>query len=499
MSSDRPPVRSVVDGDAHGTGRLARYEFIEALCGAIDAYCDAAEGADGGAFTHRGANLRWAVERDLFVRLVHLDSMRRLFEGKPTKTGSPLERALAPFLAPGAGGAAARDRVELLVRRLRGWLPRARPPGQAREVPRGVEVLAHVIHPKFVRYLDPISRALPTPLAYLLGPVPALHAEIAARGNPVVWWGRARIGRARPGLWLFPHLTEWFDRLHAALAAARPRCVLLVEGNAPHDEVVNQATRLLGIPTLCLQHGWSPIVHNGFRDLSFDAMLTWGDGFAELLQPFSPGQRFITVGNPALSAQAGPTGSAISFFLQPPGLLMEERVIAEFLRLIEETAARYPFIPIVVREHPSHTLTAAERAALHRLGNVRLSTGAAEPLEDVLRASRLSVSIFSSTILESIAAGVPPLVVNLGVLPRFSPDVDDAGAGVEVSSVAAALEMIGEAAENPRFAERFEPAMTRFRARYFAEPNARTPIERIVAAIQGHARAPQNAAPGNGR
>ena len=52
------------------------------------------------------------------------------------------------------------------------------------------------------------------------------------------------------------------------------------------------------ISCLCIQQGWSPIVHNGFRNMSFSAMLTWGEGFAELLRPHNPAQRFVVTGSP---------------------------------------------------------------------------------------------------------------------------------------------------------------------------------------------------------
>jgi hypothetical protein len=115
-------------------------------------------------------------------------------------------------------------------------------------------------------------------------------------------------------------------------------------------------------------------------------------------------------------------------------------------------------------------------------------------LAEVFRLSRLSVAVYSSTILESVLAGVVPVIVNLTSLPEYSPNVAAEGAGVEVKCVADAFSAIRGFLTAPDRLRAFGPAMDRLTRRYFLR-NGQHPADRIVAelllVISEHARTSQ--------
>ena len=88
-------------------------------------------------------------------------------------------------------------------------------------------------------------------------------------------------------------------------------------------------------------------------------------------------------------------------------------------------------------------------------------------LSEVLTRSDLSVSIYSSVILESIAAGVIPIIFNVTSYPRYFPDVEKAGAGLEVKNLDDAVDVIKILINNPKELEKFVTPMEEFRRQYF--------------------------------
>jgi hypothetical protein len=338
-------------------------------------------------------------------------------------------------------------------------------------------------HPKFVSFVDPIVErlgrenvlevALTEPTRAAVGGRGVATASLREREQP----SSKAIGDA---LWEFPWLLTSYDEILELLRERRPACAVVVEGNAPLDEVTNQACRALGIPCLAIQQGWSPIVHSGFRDLSFTRMAVWGEGFREALAPYSPEQRFEVVGNPVLAAEPaetvpGPERTAISFFLQPHSPLIGEEHQRRMRELILRAASSFPEDRVLVREHPGAPLSEAAREQLGRAPNIRLMPAAVCSLPDLIRASRVAVSIYSTSLLEAAALGTPPLVFNPTSMPRYWPDLEELGVGVEVDDVDAALRRIDRLLHDDGQFRSFAPRMASFREHYFAGATARAP------------------------
>lgn len=326
---------------------------------------------------------------------------------------------------------------------------------------------------RMVGYMTPIADRLSGRYAYL---VPSgqhqLQKSLADQGKPFFAAANAKVLRpfhSRIGRYA-PHLGFFADDVEHALRRVRPRLVLLPEGNSPDDEVINLVGAKLDVPVICLQQGWSPVLHPGFRNMHYSAMLVWGPGFADLLSADNPRQTFISTGDYALRPTSrSPTEKAIGvlFFHQDTDRGLGGRRGSELmLMLAERLAATNRGIPIYYRPHP---LVPLEDAFLKRLAghpNIVIQEPS-YPLAKALDLTRITVSIYSTTILESAASGCIPLIFNVTSMPHFWPDMAESGAAVEVHSLEDAFETLQRLLLDERAVASYIPALQQFTARFF--------------------------------
>ena len=487
------------------------FEYRCALCQAIESWTDNAEVNNPAAFKYRGANLKYAVERSLYFSFSKSEFLYSFFtqwmhEKLPETIAfsTKLERDLALYLYK-KKLPPSRLRVHSLasLHHLRSWtehwaryLLRQLHPSPELDTKES-KILIHVIHEKFVRYLQPITDCLPVPFNYLVYPSrKSLKPFLSQQGIPFI--DSNGLGEFstiyNPGKVLanFLPIIRYYDRLYASLSQLQPKCMLLVEGNSPPDEIINQVCLQLSIPVVCLQQGWSPIIHNGFRNMSYTKMLVWGEGFAELLQTYNPKQKFIVTGSHVISSELqvrqlsqAVDRKAISFFLQSPNdRLVTKNGWGKLIELIEWSASEFKEIPILVREHPIYPLPRKECMEILKFSNVRLVPPSDYSLVEVFSISCLSIAIYSTTILESIAAGVLPMIFNLTSMPALYPDIHAAGAGIEVKSLEAAKKTIRRLLTEADVYQQFEPKMKQFQAKYFYQgKNKERIIEEITSLI----------------
>jgi hypothetical protein len=291
-----------------------------------------------------------------------------------------------------------------------------------------------------------------------------------------------------------PDLAAELDRFERVLERVRPDRVVVIEGNAPTDEVMNQACRRAGIPCICLQQGWSPIVHPGFRNMTYSTMAVWGQGFRDLLAPANPLQDFAVTGSHMLEAGAGQGDAelarelagrrAAGFFLQSTSPVIDPRHLDELRGLATRVAGELPDAAVVVREHPGSPLEQSARAELQRLPNVVWAPADRYGLRAVLGTVSATVSIYSTTLVESAALGVPPVVLGVTSMERYSPDLEALGAGVQARDAGQAFVAVRRLLTEPGAREPFRPGMDRVSQELFAGLDGRA-LDRVAALVSG--------------
>jgi hypothetical protein len=458
---------------------------------------------DSDAFRSKGADIRHVAERQLFFATF---ADRRLFEYfVACETGGALpdagelsiwSRQIAPYFRgerPPSGGREHRNsRIRRYLHRLRGRAS-VETAGCSAGPP---QVLFLVIHSKFVRYLEPIAEQLSVPYAFLAIDDPGMFEALGRQNLPRIHIeltaGSVAMMRTKVGIFGFrfkPKLFDsWIIRLNAVRRALKEldcSCVVLPEGNAPICELVNQAAQSIAIPTLCVQQGWAPIVHPGFRNMTYTRMCVWGDEFAKLLAPHNPKQRFVSTGSHAVIYR--PQGNiqnrkAIGFFLQNGAHLISEKVWRSMLDLIEWAAKTFSDYEIRVREHPGESLRDADAKRLKGVANVRLMPPDVVSLSDVFSDCRVAVAVNSTTILEAVASGVVPLILDTIGLGPYQPDIVGLGAAIEVKNFQDARKELGRLANDNEFCTSFADNIDMVRRRLFAR-NGEPALRAIVSEI----------------
>ncbi len=458
--------------------------FLLGVCDAIEAFTTAHVASDPHIFRPRGVDLRYAIERHLYFAMINNRDLYSLF-AKAAEGARDLPARLhllteqfAPFLVPSWRPRGAWRRLDW---RAPGWRSRRddfRALGAAR-VERGdwptdgPPFLFQLVQAKFLPFLRPIANALGRPYAFLIFEDPALFAQL--EGEPRVHItlddaGRAHLREERYGLLEF--FATYLNAAMAGLAEIRPAALVVPEGNAPYNELFNRAFHALGLPSVCIQQGWSPIVHTGFRNMSYDRMCVWGAGFAETLAPFNPAQRFVVTGSHVISPRVRTThraNGAIAFFLQPGGSpLITSQAAKSMLGLAVWAARQFPSREIRVRPHPGGPLSEAEEKCLSLAPNLRIMPASFASMEEVLENCDIAVSIFSTTILEAAAAGVIPLIVNVAGLPHYNPDIARDHAAVEAQDFETARQALSRLCEDRAFSAGIGARLAGITGRYFA-------------------------------
>ncbi|MFA6294948.1 MAG: hypothetical protein WC666_00800, partial [Candidatus Paceibacterota bacterium] len=181
-------------------------------------------------------------------------------------------------------------------------------------------------------------------------------------------------------------ITERFDLLYEPARIARPEAIMVTEGNASEDEILNQICKLLNIKSICIQQGWSPIIHNGFRNMTFDKMLIWGKEFANTLLPYNPKQRFVATGSHIISTRSKNKPyklNSVVFFLQTITLLAPRDVWEKYIEFIIWIAENYKNLTVIIREHPAYPIDKERREVLKSFKNVQFMNSGKYSLDEI--------------------------------------------------------------------------------------------------------------------
>jgi hypothetical protein len=476
------------------SGRDPGFEYTVALTDAIRASTERVARASPEAFRYGAADLRGAVERSLYISLS--SSVELLRAWAEDATAPPLGSWIADETAAtllGAGERPSRFAPRALAARSLFAARSAadRLSGTARGARTSADGPAVFVldHPKYLRFIAPVVAQLSVDTAVAAtheGPGVDRHVD-ADSGAPA----RERaVGRA---LWGFPSLLVMYDQVLDALSKAGASRTVVIEGMSPLDEVAGQASRTLGIPSVCIQQGWSPLVHAGFRAMSQTTMAVWGEGFGDLLRPHNPGVDFAVTGNPALGAElsggrlAGELGGrpAVAFFLQSTSSWIRAEHLAALHRLVALTAEALPGAAVLVREHPGAALGDRQRETMEAAPNVLMVPAREWPLREVLDAAVVTVSIYSTSLLEGAALGTPAVIFNPTSLPPLEPDLVRLGAAARAETADDALAEIAAIVTDPERRESLRAGTENVRDRYFAGGDAQCAAERVAALIDG--------------
>lgn len=471
MPSPKPTDAPLIDRDA--------YRFQLALTEAILEYVRELRTAQFRALTYRGADFGRAIGINLYFRLVNDVALRAAHAR--ASAGESLSEDPDAIPVSTVAYWVLRQMLErqprLTPRRLRTYIWQSLAIGvthlrrRSQPVPSNRRVLILALSRRFFDYLMPVRRALGADATWLVPAGADWIAQAVAAGEKVVPFGKPERQKpeaplAAPLAAYWPELALRFDTFHRILEHEAPGAVMMTEGNQPDDEILARAAQTLGVRSICIQQGWSPVIHAGFRGMRYDDFCVWGPEFADLLQRENPNQHFAVTG----SHRIGPTPilpgqdkRTIAFFLQNNSLMITSRAWREMLEFVHWTAITWPDREVLVREHPASPMTAQEQAALMALPNIVLCPAATKPLDAMLRRSAIAVAFFSTTLIEALAYDGVPLIINITGAPHYVPDLAAMGVGIEVKDFGDARAAMARLCTDPApVRERIPAVLPRF-------------------------------------
>lgn len=276
----------------------------------------------------------------------------------------------------------------------------------------------------------------------------------------------------------FPFFFFMVNTLSILWEFLSPKMVLVVEGNHPEYEILGLLGQRDNINVCCLQQGWPGILQPGFQNMQYSHFIAWGKEFSEILEVNNPVPKFISAGYP-FEVEDNDNRNAICFFLQAPRLISSTNNYRELIELSIFCAEKFPTINILIREHPDFQLPEFYLDIIKEQSNIRLMAPATHPVYDVYKQSFLSVSIFSSTIIESLVHNVIPFIFNPTSMPNYYPDLNKEGLAVEANSLNSAKEKISELITNPFLIKKYQEKISQRRHDFF-EATGEEAVENIV-------------------
>jgi hypothetical protein len=459
-----------------------KHDFIIALDEAIDRFSEYFIKKNPETFFYRGANLQFALERYLYFTYSHHPQLMRSFLGETNlKSNDCTLVMLANFM-----GGMIRYRPERFVQFIRkikdlrliilDFFFKISVPQN--EISKD-KILFFIEQEKFKNYFNPITSEISSSnWAYLIRDNLKLSKLSESQGFSYLQYSPffryQLLGKANKKLKKFRSLLKDFDALHKLLSRAQPKKIVLAEGNSTQHELINRVGKVLGIPVICIQQGWSPIVHTGFRHMSYDKMFVWGQGFADLLQKYNPEQKFIVTGSHMISPAKNKTNSekAITFFVpNNQEYIKYDRIITSadlefFCELIRWTAKEFSEYLIKIREHPGAPLSEYEKTSLVKK-NVIFIPQSNSNLDEVLAQTTIGVTFHSTLILECAAYNIPTLIINPATSYKFEPDTMVYGLSKEAATLEQAKEMLLDMIENTAFFSLHSEGKNRFNETFF--------------------------------
>tara|TARA_B100000900_G_C20372987_1_gene631200 strand:- start:97 stop:762 length:666 start_codon:yes stop_codon:yes gene_type:complete len=208
--------------------------------------------------------------------------------------------------------------------------------------------------------------------------------------------------------------------------------------------------------------------------MDFTLYLAWGRNSVEILKPYNPLQNFKITGHLATmnyetNNKKISTINRICFFLQGPCALMDDRELEIFYEFILFCLEEYPNLNFTIREHPSHKINKFLLKKLCKYPNAKISNYEKVSIREELNSIDLSVSVFSSVIMESIALDVIPLICSFGSLPKYNPGIADKGAAIEVFNLEEAKKEFKKLLENKKYLSSFIKNIKIIKRNYFKE------------------------------
>lgn len=318
--------------------------------------------------------------------------------------------------------------------------------------------------------------------------VSSIKAKLAEPESVSIEWSKVKIKAGHP--LFFPYLIALrkYAMSLAMLIQNNPKVVIFAEGTSVEDESMALAAKCLKIPTVRVQSGRAGELHIGYRGMSFDKMLCWGEGFVKRFRTYSPRPAYYSTGSPLLDevsdkSEIGHENQrTVAFFTQPISSRINSNDYQQLVDLAERLLASHDDIAVLVRKHPVDRALKFDELIYKYGARVSMMNMDTHSLAEVLKRSEAAIGFYSTTLSEAAAYGVIPVILKLKEQHSVFPFPEKYGAAIVAHNLNEAFVSVSQILYQPETANDTRENMKKFSLKYFG-PRDGLAMQRILKLI----------------
>ena len=271
--------------------------------------------------------------------------------------------------------------------------------------------------------------------------------------------------------------------LKDTLIEIKPKKVIFAEGDSPFHSVLTSVCKELNIETICLQWGstvWKKPRY-GFRDLTCNKFLLHGKFFFNEVKNYNKIPKLFITGNLLLKRKNLQKENKAIFLLQPKHVDPNN----QFFKLMENMIIKNKEWFFLIRPHPNQDNFDMIKKYDH-YKNVKIVNTKVETINQSLEKCKISISSYSSAIIDAFNYNVVPLIFNTSpLLKKYNPNIDKNKLGIETKSLPYAKKEFNKIFKNQKKLENYKKNVIR-KKNFFAVLIDKKAIRKTTDIILGH-------------
>ncbi|EAV47418.1 hypothetical protein MB2181_05055 [Methylophilales bacterium HTCC2181] len=289
-----------------------------------------------------------------------------------------------------------------------------------------------------------------------------------------------------PLFFIYANILQAYTNMLATLSYSQPSVLVFAEGTSMQDEISSQAAKKLSIPTVRMQSGRGGVMHCGYRGMSFDKMLCWGEGFVQHYKRHSPRPVYEVTGTPLFNdlKKGGQSTNnfTIAIFTQPISKHISEQEYAALTNICTTVLKNLPDAKVIVRKHPVDSSTVFDLLSLQHPELVKLMPATEYTLTEVMNEVVCAVGFYSTTLSEAAACNVIPIIMKMREQHSMFPFPEEYGAAIIADGENATFDIISNIMKNPKKFLETREKMKSFSNHFFGINDGQS-LQRVVESI----------------
>lgn len=302
---------------------------------------------------------------------------------------------------------------------------------------------------------------------------------------------RIKMPFTHPLFSLYISTVQFYSSIKNSIEKSEISTLVFAEGTSMHDVLAALAAKSLAVKTVRVQSGRAGVLHSGYRNMPYEKMLCWGEGFVERYQTFSLKPQYEIVGSPTVYrltsevSHQNKVSRTVGIFTQPLNKYISEQDYLILVDLCYMLINKFPNIKIVIRKHPVDNTTLFDDMIKKFHGQVRFMSSKEFSLANVMQEIDCAVGFYSTVLSEAAACRVLPIILKLEEAHSVFPYPEKYGAAEIATSAEQVVTIVEKLFGKTEYLDEVRIKMDSFADKFFARDLKESPHDKIVDSIMG--------------